>query len=152
LFGLVTFILLGVFTYKEDGLKLWANLAMMVFLILQLIPLGILLYWQRTSYLDPKMRILMICIPILFVFGCGVALFYVFGTGYPGQDCFTAAKVTDGSQQIVGSALNLFRLKDNKCMSPQPTCFGTPNSCLGWGENLLTRCGFYNETLLTCTF
>jgi hypothetical protein len=135
-----------VFTYGD--LKMWANLAMMVFLILQLVPLGILLYWQRTSYLEPKLRILMIITPILFVFGCGVALFYVFGTGYPGQDCFHGS-VTVGPRKIIGDVANLYSIGANKCIPKQPSCLYAPNSCIGWDVNLIPRCGFFNET--TCT-
>ncbi|EFC37189.1 hypothetical protein NAEGRDRAFT_82009 [Naegleria gruberi] len=148
LIGLVTFILLGVFTYRESDLKLWGNLAMMVYLIIQLVPLGILIYWQRTSYLEPKLRILMILTPILFVFGCAVALFYVFGTGYPGQQCFYGTTVVNG-RTIVGKASNLYTLSPERCI-PAQSCLYIPNSCMGWDENLIPRCGSYNATLSEC--
>ena len=82
---------------------------MMVYLIIQLVPLGVLIYWQRTSYLEPKLRILMILTPILFVIGCAVALFYIFGTGYPGQQCFYGSTTVNG-RTIPGKPTNLYTL------------------------------------------
>ena len=148
--GLVTFILLGVFTYRELDLKMCGNLGMMVYLILQLVPLGILVYWQRTSYLEPKLRILMIITPLLFVFGCGVALFYIFGTSYPGYDCFYGNTVV-GPRTVIGKPTNLFTLAPSRCI-PAQSCLYLPNSCMGWDENLIPRCGSYNATLSQCVF
>ncbi|KAF0978332.1 hypothetical protein FDP41_002847 [Naegleria fowleri] len=148
LIGLITFVLLAVFTFVND-VHLYANFAMIIFLILQLIPLGILLYWQRTSYLEPKLRILMIITPILFIFGCAVALFYVFGLSYPGQDCFRGSPML-GNMKIPGLDTNLYTLKENKCY-PSFSCFYSANSCVGWDESLRPRCGYYNSTTMQCT-
>jgi magnesium-transporting ATPase (P-type) len=133
---LITTILCLVFAFYPD-IGHWQHAAFAGLILIYIVPFAILLHWQRTSYLEPKIKIIIVLLALLTIISCGVALAYVFGLTYPGQDCFS------------NNPASLFRKSDGKCFK-DVTCMEKPFSCVAWGNDLNPRCGRYNFTTKLC--
>ncbi|KAL0481264.1 cytochrome c oxidase subunit 6C [Acrasis kona] len=129
----ITIILQIVYTFQAGFLQ-WVHLFAIAPLLVILVPFALLIHWERTTYLEPKIRVITALLVILMVLMSGVALAYVFGVYYPGKNC--------GSD-------NLYRREDDKCFEPIK-CMGGPNTCVAWDKNSHPRCGRYNSTSNIC--
>eukprot|EP00818_Percolomonas_sp_WS_P008174 CAMPEP_0117449558 /NCGR_PEP_ID=MMETSP0759-20121206/8007_1 /TAXON_ID=63605 /ORGANISM="Percolomonas cosmopolitus, Strain WS" /LENGTH=152 /DNA_ID=CAMNT_0005242037 /DNA_START=385 /DNA_END=843 /DNA_ORIENTATION=- len=150
----VTIALLLIFTFLAQ----WPHAAFALFLLTLLIPEFILLYWHKFSYIEPKVKIITFMLPVLIVFGCFVALLYVFGLTYTGQSCRHLSSAQNP---------NLYRWEDGACI-PMTTyslsCFAKPNSCAKFGPPISSGdptdmqwgtflgCGVWNQTEGTCAW
>lgn len=48
------------------------------------------LYWQKFSYMEPKMKVIMFMIAFATIIACVVSLMYAFGLNYPGKQWYVS--------------------------------------------------------------
>lgn len=106
----------------------WIHFAYAGFLITIIIPEFFLLYWHKFSYVEPKVKIVTVLIPIILVLGCFVSFLYIFFFQYDGKTCRH-----NSSKELP----NFFSYETNQCFTLRgflDSRFAKDNTCVVFGE------------------